>query len=118
MDIKTERFIRELDQRTSLWGCMKADAKRRVELDDLDTPLAKIDVEVAERALQRIAKKKDELLGVLEKPAVEYPALEVVLRKEKELMGEAPKKRVHKKAKALFELAPAKDIRGEENHDA
>lgn len=118
MDKKKERFIRELDERTSLWGRMKADAKRRVELDDLDTPLAKIDVEVAERALQRIAKKKDELLGVLEKPDVEYPALEVVLRKEKELMEKAPKKRVHKKAKALFELAPAKDIRGRENHDA
>ena len=118
MDIKTERFIRELDQRTSLWGCMKADAKRRVELDDLDTPLAKIDVEVAERALQRIAKKKDELLGVLEKPDVEFPILVRALRKDEEVKEDAPKKRVHKKAKALFELAPAKDIRGEENHDA
>lgn len=120
MDKKKERFIRELDQRTSLWGRMKANAERRVELDDIHTPLAKIDVEVAERALIRIAKKKDEVLGVplAEEPNVEYPALEVVLRKEKELMEKAPKKRVHKKPKALFELAPAKDVEEKEEHDA
>ena len=101
-----ERFIIELNQRTVLWERMKANAGRRVELNNIDTPLAKIDVEVAEKALIRIAKKKDEILGV-KKPDVEYPALVKV-----------PKKHVHKRPKALFALAPVKDVEEKEEHDA
>ena len=118
MDKKEERFIRELDQRTSLWGRIKANAERRVELDGEHTQLAKKDVEVAERALSRIAKKKRELLGVLEEPDVEFPILARALRKDEEAKEDAPKKRVHKRPKALFKLAPAKDVEEKEKHDA
>lgn len=107
MDIKTERFIVELGQRTKLLERMKANAERRVELNNIDTPLAKIDLEVAERALVRIAKKKDEVLGVLpaEKPDVEHPLPADVAEKDKEPVVEVPKKRVHKRPDALFKLA-------------
>ena len=98
MDKKTENFIRELNWRTNLWERKRDDAKRRIELGE---PLAKIDLSVAEDALIRIAKKKEELLRVDEKPRVDYtdPVEMDVL-----------KKRVRKKAKALFELAPAKGV--------
>ena len=109
MNKKEERFIRELNWRTNLWERKRDDAKRRIELGE---PLAKIDLSVTEEALIRIAKKKDELLGVPldDKPDVEYPALAVVLKKDRGPMEEAPKKRVHKKGKALFGLVPAKNV--------
>ena len=100
MDKKEERFIVELDRRARLWERMRADAERRVELDDLHTPLAKLDLEVAEKALQRIAKKKAEVLKVDEEAKVDY-ADPVEIK--------ALQKRVRKKAKALYKSTPVDD---------
>ena len=117
MDKKEERFIRELDRRTALWEKNRDGAKERVELGK---PLAKRELDIAERALIRITKKKDELLGVPldDKPDVEYSTPTEVLEKDMGPMEEAPKKRVHKRPKALFELAPVKDVEVKEEHDA
>ena len=100
MDKKEERFIVELGRRARGWERMKADAERRVELDDINTPLAKLDLEVAEKALQRIAKKKVEVLEVDEVPKVDYTD---------PVEMKALKKRVRKKAKALYESTPVNE---------
>ena len=100
MEKKEERFLIELDRRARLWERMRADAERRVKLDDMYTPLAKLDLEVAEKALERIAKKKAEVLKVDEKPKVDYTD---------PVEMKALQKRVRKKAKALYEETPVND---------
>ena len=101
MDKKTESFMMELNRRAALWERMKADAERRVELNDINTPCAKIDLEVAERALERIAKKKEELD---EKARVDYTD---------PIEMKALQKRVHIKAEAVVKRALAKDAQEE-----
>lgn len=109
MDKKEERFIVELDRRARVWERMRVDAQRRVELDDMNTPLAKLDLEVAERALQRIAKKKAEVLKVDEEPKVDYTD---------PVEMKALQKRVRKKAKVLYELDSTIDEEVVEEHAA
>ena len=109
MDTKNERFIVELGRRAKLWERMRADAERRVELDDLHTPLAKLDLEVAERALERIAKKKAEVLKVDEEPKENYTD---------PVEMKALQKRVRKKAKAVYESTPVNDEGEVEAHAA
>ena len=109
MDKKEERFLIELDRRARVWERMRVDAQRRVELDDMNTPLAKLDLEVAERALQRIAKKKAEVLKVDEEPKVDYTD---------PVEMKALRKRVRKKAKALYEKTPVDDEGEVEEHAA
>lgn len=95
---KKESFIRELDDRARLWEQKKANAQGRIELG-VEVPLAKIDLAVAEDALERIAKKKEELLD--KKPKIDYTDPTEM---------KALKKRVHKKAKALYEHSSAPTI--------
>lgn len=106
---KEERFLIELNRRAKLWERMKATAEKCVELDNIHKPLAKIDIEVAERALARIAKKKEELLGVASMTEAEYPAPAEVAGKDEEPIVEEPKKRILKKPEALFTYVPGRD---------
>lgn len=98
MDKKTEKFMVELNWRTNLWERKRDSAKRRMEAGE---PLAKIDLGVAEDALKRIAKKREEILRVDEEPKVDYTD---------PVEMEALKGRVRKKAKALSECSPVVDI--------
>jgi len=106
MDVKKERFIVELDQRTRLWKRIKANAEVRMRVEGVDIVLAKKDIEVAESALKRIEAKKKEVVEEGEEPEVDED-VQVV-----------PKKRVHKHPKAVFAVAPVKDVEEKEKHDA
>jgi len=105
MDKKTERVIGELDWRAELWERKKANAEKEIE-KGMRVPLAKIDLDVAEKALERIEKKKHELLG-LDNPKVEYIFTHLYTEPVEAPVVEEPKKvkRVHKQPGAVFALA-------------
>jgi len=105
MDIKTERFLRELDQRTKLWERIKLNAEVRMKVEGVNTVLAKKDIEVAESALKRIEAKKKEVVEEGEEPEVDEDVQVVT------------KKRVHKRPKAVFALAPVEDVKENKKHD-
>lgn len=71
-----EGLLKELDKRAKLWELTKGDAERRLKHGIYMTN-AKIDLQVAEDALERIRLRKEEIVGVprfvVSHPKVTYP---------------------------------------------
>lgn len=61
-NIEKKRLLEEMDRRTTLWGAMRNDAKRRMGTGN-EKAIAETDLRVAEDALKRIENRKKEIRG-------------------------------------------------------